>query len=218
MPVTAAQLATQARELSDTENDLHISTSELDRRVDYGYRELWNLVRRVCGDDFFLAQTATITTLTATNTTYTLPTDFGAMSQVRKILGTGGDDYEEIGRFLFRESPASRLSYRVAGGIMYMSPAVLCTGSFVVWYQKKYTELAGAGNMDAGLEEWREYPAIVAAMGCLAKQESAYDYLAMRRNEMREEIQSTFARRDMMPDRIIDVMGNGSEFPRLPRA
>lgn len=82
--VTLAELRAQARQLSDTESDPHISDAEVDTRINTYVQRLWN---RILATDPDRCTVVTSIVTTTGTLAYNLPEDFVAIRAVDLIFG-----------------------------------------------------------------------------------------------------------------------------------
>lgn len=218
MAVSMSDLKTIVQEQGDLVGDSHIGTAasgELERRVNFGYRRLWNLIRRLTLGEFFFTEYDF--TIAAAAYTATMPAAFGRLIQLYHRTGSGPDDIEPLARIRLPELPVGVRGYRLIGGnTVRVWPASSAPGNYRVHYEAKYTELGTADNMDSRLEEWKEFVGVAGALGGVGKQDRATDELRTRLAELESEITWLVHDQDLTPDVIADVNGGVSVWPVLP--
>lgn len=214
---TLALLRTAAQQEADKENDSHIGTPEWNRRVNEGYRSLWNLVRSE-NDDFFLEKvSATVTT--AANNFLSVTMGNNRLRQLWFVTGSTPDDYERVRRWNMEERPGDR-SYKIAGGTVYIYPSTLAVGTYALWREPVWVELANdADTINANLVEWAEYIYLYAALGGKGKEDSDASLLGQRLGRLEKEILAITSDLDNgEPARVVEVPSRSYYRPeRLPR-
>jgi hypothetical protein len=201
---TLAELRTAAKEEADKESDPHIGDPEWNRRVNEGYRSLWNLVRSE-NEDFFLEKVAA-TCVSAANNFLDVTLGNNRMRQLWYVTGASPDDWERVRRWNMEERPIDRL-YKVAGGTIYLYPSTLAVGTYALWREPVFTELAADGDaVHANLIEWSEYIYLYAALGGRGKEESDSSPLAARLGRLEKEILAITKDIDIgEPARVVNV-------------
>jgi hypothetical protein len=214
---TLALLRAAAQDEADKENDPSISAAQWNRRVNDGYRSLWNLLRSL-DREHFVAKVAATCASTSNNF---LSTTLGA-NRLRALwfLDTPSDPdaYTPLRRWNIEERPTDRM-YKVLGGTVYIYPATLAIGSYTMWVESAFVELANdASTIDTRLTEWAEYIYLYAAVGGKDKEESDTSILGMRLSRLEREIMSLANLDGGEPARIVDVSNRGIyRVPILPR-
>lgn len=214
---TLALLRTAAKQEADKENDPHIGDPEWNRRVNEGYRSLWNLVRSE-NEDFFLEKVAA-TCASAANNTLSVTIGNNRLRQVWFVTGSTPDDYERVRRWNLEERPCDRV-YKVLGGTIYVYPSSLAVGNYSLWREPVFTELAADGDaIHANLIEWSEYIYLYAALGGRGKEESDPSLLGQRLGRLEKEILAIVHDLDVgEPARVVDVWPRQAfRNPPLPR-
>lgn len=218
MAVTLAQLKIQVQQNADLEADSHVGAGvggELETRVNYGYRELWNLIRRLTRGKFF--KTTLDQTVAAGQNTLTMPASFGRVLAVFRRSGTTVDDVERLRRVRLGELPVGVLGYDVLNGnVVEFYPGTAAPGNYRIVYEAKYTKLTAGIDMDARLEEWEEYVAVAGAIGAAGKQDRTTEDLWKRRAELTREITALVSDQSTEPDEIEDVEEVRLAYPLLP--
>lgn len=218
MPInTLALLRTAAKEEADKENDPHIGDTEWRRRINEGYRSLWNLVRSE-NEDFFLEKVSA-TVASAANNFLSVTFGNNRLRQLWYLTGSGPDDYERVRRWNLEERPIDR-GYKILGGTCYIYPSTLAVGNYTVWREPVFTELVADGDtIHANLVEWAEYVYLYAAIGGKGKEESEASLLGQRLAGLTQQILSITKDLDTgEPARVVNVWPQREwRPPPLPR-
>jgi len=211
------ELRTAAQQEADKESDPHIGTAEWTRRVNEGYRSLWNLVRSE-NDDFFLEKVAA-TVATQANNFLSVTLGNNRLRQLWYVTGSTPDDYERVRRWNMEERPWDR-QYKVAGGTVYIYPSTLAVGTYSLWREPVWTELVADGDtIHTNLIEWAEYIYLYAALGGKGKEEGDASLLGQRLGRLEKEILQIVQDLDNgEPSRVVDSQRPHYYRPeRLPR-
>jgi hypothetical protein len=214
---TLALLRTASKEEADKENDPHIGDTEWNRRINDGYRSLWNLVRSE-NEDFFLEKVAA-TCASASNNVLSVTLGNNRLRALWYLSGSTPDDYEIVRRGNLRQRACDR-EYIIASGTIYIWPSTLAVGSYSVWREPVFTELANdASAIHADLVEWAEYIYLYAAHSAKGKEEADPNDIAGRLGRLEREILALTKDRDSgEAARVVDVRPR--EYyrpPNLPR-
>lgn len=209
MPTTIATLRTMALQKADMENSSFVGTDELNRVLQDGYAELYDLLTAK-NQDYYLGDPTSFT-LTSSNK-YALPADF------YKVVGVDISEngkWYELDPFNFNERNHSSLRgpylhrrrrYRVMGTNLHITPDDDYAGSYRIWYYPTCPVLVTVGSLDVHAENWREYIVLTAAIYCLTKEESDSSALELKRQALRKHIEELAASRDVgRSARIQDV-------------
>lgn len=201
---TLALLRTAAQQEADKESDPHIGTPEWNRRVNEGYRSLWNLVRSE-NEDFFLEKVSA-TVASATNNFLSVTLGNNRLRQLWYVTGSTPDDWERVRRWNLEERPIDRM-YKVLGGTVYIYPSTLAVGTYTVWREPVFTELAAdVDTIHANLIEWAEYIYLYAALGGRGKEDSDASLLGQRLGRLEKEILAIVHDVDVSePARVVNV-------------
>lgn len=213
--ITTTDLKLRTLQRADMENSEFISDSELLYFVNNSFAELYDILVSKF-EDYYVKSPAYEFTLTGSDYTQELPTDFYKLRGVDRSAG-GSDDWYTLhpfqfeqrndnrSRFIYRAMyPDSR--YRIYGNKLILSPANLAAGDYRVWYVPKFTPLVLGTDTVDGVNGWEEYIVVDAAIKCLQKEESDISALVMQKNELIKRIQTMAANRDAgSPERITDT-------------
>lgn len=210
MGETRANLRTYAQQEADKEGDAHIGDPEWNRRLNAGYRALWNRIRRK-GGDFFT--TSTTFTLSASSRTLSLTsfTDWGRMRRLDYLTGSGEDDHVRVRRYSFDEEGLfSDRRYCIVGTNLRISSLAVAAGNYRIWYESRFTPLtaeSGAGGtVDDRVDQWNEFIYLHAAAAGRDKEESDASDVIRRLRELEVEIDEFAGDQDVSePARIVDV-------------
>lgn len=213
--LTLLGLRTLARNQSDTENDPHVSDEEMNMWVNQSLLELYDLLIKSYGDDYFTA-TAEITA-DGTAALYALPNGVlygGAPAFYKGILvetpapyGVSGQ-YITLNRFNMREKnrftpltqmviPASVMPrYRLAGSSLMLQPVPRSGMVFKLWYAPKLAPLTSDAAEVDDWSGWLEYVIVDTAIKAVIKQERDPQALMLRRKELERRIVEMAGNRD----------------------
>jgi hypothetical protein len=215
---TLALLRTAAKQEADKENDPHIGDPEWNRRVNEGYRSLYNLVRSE-NEEFFVSKT-TATCVSAANNVLSVALSGQRLRQLWYVTGSTPDDYERVRRWNMEELPTTR-SYKIMGsGVIYIYPASMAPGTYTLWRETALLELVADGDtIDGTLIDWAEYIYLYAALGGKGKEESDASLLGQRLARLEKEILAIVHDLDASePSRVVDVWPRREyRNPPLPR-
>jgi hypothetical protein len=214
---TLSALRTAAQQEADKENDPSVTTAEWNRRVNEGYRALWSIVRS--GDPDFFVDRGTATISTVANNFFALAGN-RRVRQLWFVTGSTPDDYVRLRRWNLEE-PAWERVYKVVRNSVYVYPASVAPGSYILWSEPAFVELVADGDVvDAALIDWTEYVYLYAAFGGRDKEESDGSGLVARMQRLEKEIRDLTRERDIgEPGRVVDhgwTYDNSFRPPRLP--
>lgn len=214
---TLATLRTAAQQEADKENDPSITTAEWSRRVNEGYRALWSIVRSEDPDFWIDKGSATISTIA--NNFFSL-TGNKRLRQLWFVTGATPDDYIRVPRWNLEEAAIER-RHKVVRNSVYVYPASLSLGSYIVWSEAAFVELVADGDtIDTALIDWSEYIYLYAAYGGRDKEESDGTALVARMQRLENEIRDLTRERETgEPARVVDHGWSAPNMyipPRLP--
>lgn len=200
--VTLATLRTRARQRADMENSGFISDSELNSIINASYAELYDLLVSKYGEDYFVADAFTITTISNMET-YSLPSDF------YKLLGVDfkldASNWASLQKFDFSDRNLYQsgstqliniLKYRIFGSNLKITPIPSAGEILRVWYIPLPTTLASDSDSFSGINGFEEYVVIDAAIKMLTKEESDTQQLLVEKLAMKLRIEQMAHSRD----------------------
>ncbi len=170
---TRAELRTRLEQLTDTENDAHLTTAEKDAILNSAVAETWDhIINNGLNDQYvkkvsFSTVAGTSEYNLATNT-YVTDNDFYRLHQVYSVEGT-----DQL-RALQRIQPSELLSFRPPQAV-----------STIRLYYTPYASLAApdASTFD-GINGWEEHTLMTAACAIKMKKEDDYNLFYRRKKEL----------------------------------
>lgn len=218
------QIRTLARQESDTENDPHISDTELTAFVNQSRYELYDILVSRFGEDYYSAN-ATITT-DGVNDQFPLPDGTlysaappyykGALVESQVYGGPTG--WVSLQKFNFHEKNKFRLlnyytimaqrlpRYRIVGSNLMLAPLPVNGIQVRIWYAPRLAPLVLDADMSEDFSGWLEYVIVDAAIKCVIKQERDPSALMARKRELKERIEAMAQNRDLgEPNTVTEV-------------
>jgi hypothetical protein len=213
---TLLDLRTTVRQESDTENDPHVSDTEINGYINTAYLELYALLVSSFGDDYY----TTFATFPGDGVSEIYPLPNGALYSAApafykgvmaeaNLAGTNPYSWVSLKRFNMREknrfNPLNQIvmpgyqwpRYRLVGdGIMFW-PIPVASITFKLWYAPKLSPLTADGSIANDFSGWLEYVVVDAAMKCVAKQERDVSLLAARKAALLARVEKEAANRDI---------------------
>lgn len=213
MASTLLQLKTRARELSDMEDSLFISDSELTSYVNQSSLELYDLLVGSF-EDYYLSQTAN-TAVASGEDTIALPSDFYKLRGVDYLIS--GDQWQDLKPFSFQERNQANVNlvqpgyynttgvrYRLQGSNVKLTPADKAEGTYRVWYVPKLTLMSSdSDTLPDYMEAWDEYVVVDAAIKMLQKEESSTSALDQMKVNLKKRIEAMAKNRDSAHPEVI---------------
>lgn len=213
MAVSQANLVTAAKTLANQQVGGPWATQEWNDAVDRAMEALWHCI--VTKQPTFRVTVATLTIAAIGTPSVALPADFLSMLRVVKDAGT--PMRRQIHRYAdeFAGGPFER-TFRIEGSTFYIDPMEQSVGSYQIRYTPKIT--VPTVNMDAELEQFREFVELHTAINALDAEESPSDVLQVRLygpNGVKADVVSWAAKqRSAEPSRIRDVRPRRGFGPR----
>lgn len=211
MAITLATLRDGARQLSDTENDDHISDTEINTWCNQAADEL---VRLIPADMILATSSFTI----SSGNEYTLPSDF--LEVVGLDLNPGTSSRRTVPRFNFGErndihrmhytTPINTQdrSYRIISRTtLIIEPEENATGDYKLWYRPRPATMTASVDLETELEPFAEFIMISAAIKCLIKSERDFSALQLRLDRLTEEVRELTAPDAAEPQTVTNVRG-----------
>jgi hypothetical protein len=218
--------------MADIENaDNFITDSELNRYINMGLSELWDLLIEAMGHEFYLA-VSTLSCSSANgngNGKYSIPCDVVVMRRV-EVVGDNNYRYEARPANMhdLRSQDGDDLLYRAGfthgeGGVRYRLMGEIdrssggwtqqiqispydWTGTLNLYYVPNAPTLDDDEDVFNGVNGWEDYICVDAAIRCLEKEESDTAALQIRKNKLEQRIRTIAeARDDGWPEVIADV-------------
>lgn len=219
--VTLTQLKARALRRADMVSgdgfvDTTTSGGELETYIQEGGRELYDLVLKYYGEDYYYSSAAAVTV--AGTATVALPSDFYKLLGVDAVL-PGYTDPVPLDRFNWNERHNEGANsgwswanatprYRLRAGNLYFIPTPQAVHSLTVHYVPAMPAISDAAPFD-GINGWDEYIVLSAAIKMLAKEESDTSALQVELERCRRRIEEMAPARDVdKPLRVTDIMDN----------
>lgn len=212
--VTLSSLRTQVRQRCDMVGSNFVTDSELNGYINASARELYDLLVRVYGEDYYLSSYS-LSTVSGTDE-YDLPATFYKLRGVDAQIN--GSDWETLKKFNFNErnnwqnvagwtsAGLPNVRYRIYGNKIRFSPAPLAVHSVKLWYIPSLTALSLDADTFDGINGWEEYVVVDAAIKCLQKEESDVSILLAQKEALKQRIENSAENRDAgEPERITDI-------------
>ena len=217
--MTLGDLMKMVRYESDTENDPHISESELQDYVNLSRLDLYDTLITRYGDDYFVAN-ATLTT-NGTDQEYPLPDGVlydaapsfykGLLAEVRALGNPGANQpvWISLLKFNLREKNRYNLMnqalvtgymwprYRLLGSKIMFQPLPNSGMTIRLWYAPKLVPLGDYAAVAEDWGGWLEYVIVDAALKCIQKQERDPTVLAARKGVILARIEAAAQNRDL---------------------
>lgn len=194
MATTLAYLRLRLRELTDTENDSHLSDSELNRYLNSAGAEVYDLLVLHAPSDYYLKEWSFSTV--AGQSEYALPSDFYKLRALYVSDG-GVSSWRPIGKF-------SEDQFISAGPPSSAVP-------LKALYIPKYTELVDDTDELDGVNGWEELVLQIAAIDVKTKREEDISPYARKRGQLEDRVRRMSARDAGEPERILDRRPRGSQ-------
>jgi hypothetical protein len=187
--MTLAALRAAARERSDTEGDPHITDAELTRWINGSVAELYDLLIKNGGENYFTAR-ATITSDGATEL-YPLPdgTLYGGAPAYYK--GTLVEQQYVAALSGWRTVHKMNLADKNRLGRWPAAGEV-----FRIWYAPRLTELVRDQDIADGVSGWLDYAIVDAARKAVVKQERDPSALMAEKADLKMRIEAMSVNRD----------------------
>jgi len=212
--VTLATLRTRVRQLADLENSAFVSDTELTDKINEAITELYDLLVRAAGDEYY-ATTSSITT-TAGTAAYALPATFYKLCGVDWTNPPSGgtatlEPYTLLARNMFTGeangwSFYQRPRYRLNRTNINFIPTPDAGQAITLHYVPTPTALSADGDTFDGIDGWEKLVVYTAAIECLIKEESDPSALMALREQVRQRIESQASERDIgAPAAVTDV-------------
>lgn len=213
--ITASDLKLRTRQRADMENSEFVSDSELLFYINNSYAELYDILVSKF-EDYYVKNPPYEFSITGSNYTATLPTDFYKLRGLDRSA-SGGSDWYTIHPFQFEQRNDNRsrfiyralypdARYRIYGNQLIIVPNDMASGNYRLWYVPKYTPLVLDSDTVDGVNGWEEYIVIDAAIKCLQKEESDVSTLMAQKQMLMQRIQNMATNRDAgAPERVTDT-------------
>lgn len=229
-PSTLLDLRTRARQESDTENDPHISDSELTTYINASRWELYDILITRFGDDYFSAN-ATITT-DGVNQLFPLPDGLlylgapayykGLLVEVQALASAGSNPAQPtwvtLLPFMLREKNKFNLAngslnvgylyprYRLNGSDLMFTPLPQQGLTIQLWYAPRLLPLVNDQDVADDWSGWLEYVVVDAAIKCLRKQERDATDMKEAKAALKARIEFTAANRNLgEPNTVVET-------------
>ena len=214
--VTLAELTERTRQMSDMENSQFVTDGEIKDYLNHAIAEWYDLCIGAYGEDWAVYPYAHEISVTAGTSVYALP---GAFYKLRGIdRKVGSDDWEEIQKArstdrnlnaLYDRDGSENFGYRIFGGTtIVLIPTPQTSTTIRIWYIPAPSKLVNTTDEFDGVAGWEEYVVCDAAAKCLMKEESDPSFVLMRKEAMRQRIETMADERDTVGiDVIRDVRG-----------
>lgn len=163
--VTLAALRLDARQMTDTENDPHISDAELNRWINRGYGDLYDQLISMWGEDFFAAVQSPVITTDGVSDLYPLPVDHykNLLCEMRNTMAltpnASAPAWITMHPFPLRDKNRYNLinfatyfgylniRYRITGNNVQFAPVPQGGQVFRLWYAPRLVPLADTGTL-----------------------------------------------------------------------
>ena len=233
--MSLAELMTLTRQESDTEDDEHISDSELTRFINQSRLELYDILITTFGEDYYTAQVS-IPLISGTDR-YDLPDGLlydGAPCYYKGLLveATQGPNVLTgqpitLDKFNLREKNRFNLPqnlmnypymlprYRLNGSQILFAPKPLASITVNLWYAPKLRPLFETTDMAEDWGGWLEYVVVDAAIKCILKQERDASGYVLRKMALKARIEAAAPNRDLSePNTVTETQpfGYGNPF------
>lgn len=213
MASTLLQLKTRARELSDMEDSLFVSESELTSYINQSSLELYDLLV-ASFEDYYLDVTAD-TLVASGQDSIAVPTNLYKLRGVDHLISS--DKWQDLQPFSFQDRNASNqslvqpsyygtsgLRYRLQGSTIKLMPSDQASGTYRIWYVPKMSQMVvDADTLPDHLDAWDEYVVVDAAIKMLQKEESSTSALDGMKANLKKRIEAMSRNRDSAHPEVI---------------
>jgi hypothetical protein len=219
-----ADLRTAARQRSDTENDPHISDSELTTYLNQSAFELYDLIVDAYGDNYFLVNPDYVFVTDGVHDVYPFP-DGSATYLLNDGVTTAPAVYKPLGvdlstaqgqpgtwLTLYPFNNAERNSFGVPGQVPYVGmidlrynfrgnnlwfvPLPAGNQTARMLYVPRMSPLVNDTDLLDGVSGWTEYVIVDAAIKCMQKQETDPSDLRLEKAALRQRIDAMKLKRN----------------------
>lgn len=215
MASTLLQLKTRARELSDMEDSLFISDSELTSYINQSALELYDLLV-ASFEDYYLDVSANLTVASGQDS-ITVPANLYKLRGVDYLVGGSGDQWQDLKPFSFQDRNTANsnlvqpgyysttgIRYRLQASTIKLTPADQASGTYRVWYVPKMTQMTlDTDTLPDHLDAWDEYVVVDAAIKMLQKEESSTSALDNMKANLKKRIEGMSRNRDSAHPEVI---------------
>ena len=201
--ITLSELRTEIRQLVNIENSQHIKDPELTTYINAGIAELYDLLVKKYGADYFMENASF--SLVKDQDTYDLPTNFFKLKGVD--LSLDSSRVVALEQFTFAErnvnknyngilNPNIKTKYRLSGNKIIFSPVPKEVKEIKLWYVPHSVKLVNGTDTFNGYNGWEDYVIIYAAIRCKIKREESINELMELKGEIKQNIESASETRD----------------------
>ena len=217
MATTLAQLRTAIRQRSDMENTQFITDAELTSYINASLSELYDLLVKAYGEDYFLDayQVATV----VDQEDYGLPTDFykalgvdvtvnGYNYALERFSFRQRNHLQSSTPFLYSAGDTPYFKYRFLGSNIRLTPKPAAVYTITVHYIPRVTQLVNDVDEvnSVFLDGWMEYVVVDAAIKCLQKEESDVSVLMAQKQRLTDRIELMSKDRDLgEPESVVET-------------
>ena len=217
MPTSLETLRLMAKQEADMENSSFVDPDELNRKLQDGYRELYDILTGK-NQDYYLDD-PTEFTLSGTDST-DLPTDFFKLVGVDAYIGGrwkaldpfNWNERNDSGAGSRGRRRRSKLRHRIVGTKLKIVPSDSCDGTYRLWYYPTCPDLVDVGELDVHAENWREYIVVCGAIYCLEKEESDTSGKVLKKAQLEKRIREAAADRDVGHSARIQDVRSGDDY------
>lgn len=181
------ELRTRARRLSDTENDVNISDSELDALANTHISELWDRLVDAGPADYYASSTTFATTVGLQ--TYALPANFRNLTSLYVVESDG------------RNRPLVPMPEGALGS--YKAPSAV--SNLLLEYIPTPATLEADGDTIDGISGWTDLIANLMARDVMTKRESDPSIILANIARLEARITQRSRKRDRGPKRTVDL-------------
>ena len=176
--VTLTELRSRAREAADQENSTFVSDTALDRYINTGLGELYDLLVAAYGAEYY--GTTQSLSIVAGTYQYSLHVTFYKWLGLWRLTGSGGREEKELFR-LPHEAAAEAVSggdpayprYRLTTATVELYPTPTSTWYASARFIPALTKLTSGSESFDGINGWEEYAVLYAAK-CMARKEDEF--------------------------------------------
>lgn len=219
MPTTLAQLRTQAQARADFEFDTNVTNASWASFINGSRKRLRRLLVGVNPQLFLNSKAFTLAGATYQYDLLVNAPTFWKSLALDFTQGTGVDDFQQIGRFMWHERnrPTDRV-YRVTGNTLEIRPQRMAAGSYVLWYIEQPAVLAADVDALTLAEDiYDEFIILDAATKARRRQQKDAADLTRELVDLVADIKIAAADNDVgEPDRVLEVDSSPFWRPRLP--
>lgn len=214
---TLGNIRLQSKQRCDRVNSQFVTDQEWNTYIDQSYKELYDLLVQKFGDDYFVANPYTYTTV-QNQQAYPLPNNFYKLLGVEVALNPQDPNswvtlrkFEFIQRNLWNFPNVytfygiTNLRYRLNGNNLYIVPVPSSGQTIRIWYNPRPNQLINDTDTLDMVSGWEEYIVVDACLKAMVKEESDISAFAAQKMAVMKRIEEAAENRDVgEPETVSD--------------